>query len=147
MPSWIPGDDYLTNFHKGDPYIKVEEGYARLPGAGYAALHPELEGVDPEDYPDIDKLRILGAVAPYSREYQKLHDRRRLGPSPAATYICPRTHAKAASHCTQSPCVWISPLRRPGNTSFPTSTSTYEPLRTVHSRLPSCCLGVLHRCR
>jgi hypothetical protein len=47
MPSWIPGDDYLTNFHKGDPYIKVEEGYARLPGAGYAALHPELEGVDP----------------------------------------------------------------------------------------------------
>ena len=21
MPSWIPGDDYLTNFHKGDPYI------------------------------------------------------------------------------------------------------------------------------
>jgi hypothetical protein len=82
MPSWIPGDDYLTNFHKGDPYIKVEEGYAPLPGAGYAALHPELEGVDPEDYPDIDKLRILGDVAPYSREYQKLHDRRRLGPSP-----------------------------------------------------------------
>src|SRR6266850_2622101 len=73
MPSWIPGDDYLTNFHKGDPYIKVEEGYARLPGAGYAALHPELEGADPEDYPDIDKLRILGDVAPYSREYQKLH--------------------------------------------------------------------------
>jgi hypothetical protein len=73
MPSWIPGDDYLINFQKGDPYIKVEEGYARLPGAGYAALHPELEGVDPEDYPDIDKLRILGDVAPYSREYQKLH--------------------------------------------------------------------------
>jgi hypothetical protein len=69
----IPGDDYLINFQKGDPYIKVEEGYARLPGAGYAAMHPELEGVDPEDYPDIDKLRILGDVAPYSREYQKLH--------------------------------------------------------------------------
>jgi hypothetical protein len=34
MPSWIPGDDYLINFQKGDPYIKVEEGYARLPGAG-----------------------------------------------------------------------------------------------------------------
>jgi hypothetical protein len=87
MPSWIPGDDYLTNFHKGDPFIKVEEGYARLPGTGYAALHPELEGVDPEDYPDIDKLRILGDVAPYSREYQKLHERRRLGPSPTATYM------------------------------------------------------------
>ena len=35
MPSWIPGDDHLINFKKGDPYIKVDEGYARLPGAGY----------------------------------------------------------------------------------------------------------------
>ena len=54
------------------PYIKVDEGYARLPGAGYAALHPELEGVDPEDYPDITKLSILGDVAPYSREYNRI---------------------------------------------------------------------------
>jgi hypothetical protein len=49
----------------------VEEGYARVPGAGYEALHPELKGVNPEDYPDIAKMRILGDVAPYSREYQK----------------------------------------------------------------------------
>jgi hypothetical protein len=42
---------------------------ARLPGAGYEALHPELEGMNPEDYPDIHKLRILSDVAPYSREY------------------------------------------------------------------------------
>ena len=68
-PSWLPGDDYYTNFHEGDPFIKVPEGYARLPGAGYEALHPELEGVDPEDYPDINKLSILADVAPYSREY------------------------------------------------------------------------------
>ena len=60
------------NFKKGDPYTKVDEGYARLPGAGYAALHPELEGVDPEDYPDITKLSILGDVAPYSREYNRI---------------------------------------------------------------------------
>ena len=72
MPSWIPGEDYLINFRKGDPYIKVDEGYARLPGAGYEAIHPELEGIKPEDYPDIAKLRILGDVAPYSREYQKI---------------------------------------------------------------------------
>ena len=97
MPSWIPGDDYLTNFHKGDPYIKVEEGYARLPGAGYAALHPELERVDPEDYPDIDKLRILGDVAPYSREYQKLHDRRRLGPSRARNIYLARARTRRPS--------------------------------------------------
>ncbi len=70
MPSWLPGDDYMTNFKKGDPFVKVDDGYARLPGAGYEALHPELKGVNPEDYPDIHKLRILADVAPYSREYR-----------------------------------------------------------------------------
>jgi hypothetical protein len=71
MPSWLPGEDYLVNFKKGDPYNKVDEGFARLPGAGYEALHPEVTGINPEDYSDIAKLRILGDVAPYSREYQK----------------------------------------------------------------------------
>jgi hypothetical protein len=61
----------LTNFRKGDPYTKIDEGYARLPGDGYTALHPELEGIDPEKYPDIVRMRILADVAPYSREYQK----------------------------------------------------------------------------
>ncbi len=59
MPSWLPGDDYYTNFHEGDPFLKVPEGYARLPGAGYEALHPELKDVSPEDYPDIHKMAIL----------------------------------------------------------------------------------------
>ena len=72
MPSWLPGDDYMTNFKVGDPYVRVDDGYARLPGAGYEALHPELEGVNPEDYPDIHKLRILSDVAPYSREYNQV---------------------------------------------------------------------------
>jgi hypothetical protein len=62
---------YRHSLQKGDPYIKIDEGYARLPGAGYEALHPELEGLNPEDYPDISKLRIMGDVAPYSREYQR----------------------------------------------------------------------------
>ena len=65
----MPGEDYYTDFRKGDPYIKVDQGFARLPGAGYAALHPELEDVNPEDYPDINKMAILADVAPYSREY------------------------------------------------------------------------------
>jgi hypothetical protein len=69
MPSWMPGDDYYTNFRVGDPYIKVDQGFARLPGGGYEALHPELKDVDPEDYPDINKMAILADVAPYSREY------------------------------------------------------------------------------
>jgi hypothetical protein len=68
MPSWLPGDDYMTNFKVG-AYVRIDDGYARLPGAGYEALYPELEGLDPEDYPDIHKLRILADVAPYSREY------------------------------------------------------------------------------
>jgi hypothetical protein len=68
-PVWLPGDDYYTNFHEGDPFIKVPEGYARLPGAGYEALHPELKDVDPEDYPDIHRMAMLADVAPYSREY------------------------------------------------------------------------------
>ena len=69
MPSWMPGEDYYTDFKKGDPYVKVDQGFARLPGAGYAALHPELKDVNPEDYPDIHKMAILADVAPYSREY------------------------------------------------------------------------------
>jgi hypothetical protein len=68
-PSWLPGDDYYTNFHLGDPYVKVDQGSARLPGAGYEAIHPEFQGVDPEEYPDMNKLAILADVAPYSREY------------------------------------------------------------------------------
>src|SRR5260370_36417888 len=73
--SWLPGDDYYTNFHEGDPFLNVPEGYARLPGAGYAALHPELEGVNPEDYPDIHKMATLADVAPYSREYNTYRQR------------------------------------------------------------------------
>ena len=69
MPSWMPGDDYYTNFRVGDPYVKIDQGFARLPGDGYAALHPELKDIDPEDYPDINKMAILADVAPYSREY------------------------------------------------------------------------------
>ena len=28
--SWLPGDDYYVNFHEGDPFIKVEEGYDQV---------------------------------------------------------------------------------------------------------------------
>lgn len=39
MPSWMPGQDYRINFRNGGPYIKADEGYARLPGAVYEAVH------------------------------------------------------------------------------------------------------------
>ena len=73
----MPGEDYYTDFRKGDPYVKVDQGFARLPGDGYAALHPELKHINPEDYPDIHKLAILADVAPYSREYNTF--RQKLG--------------------------------------------------------------------
>jgi hypothetical protein len=95
MPSWLPGDDYMTNFKVGDPYVRVDDGYARLPGAGYEALHPELEGLNPEEYPDIHKLRILSDVAPYSREYNQVpsscanqkHSRTRGEPLPGLAHV------------------------------------------------------------
>lgn len=64
MPSWLP-----DKFKWGDPYRSVEWGEARLPGSGYASLHPELQGVDPEAYPLLYKYAILSDVAPLTHEY------------------------------------------------------------------------------
>jgi len=69
MPSWMPGDNYYVNFKQGDPYAAIPEGELRLPGEGYAAQHPELEGIHPENYPAAYRMSILGDVAPYSKEY------------------------------------------------------------------------------
>jgi len=44
----------------------IPYGDIRLPGRGYIALHPELEGLDPEDYPAIHRMNILSDVAPMS---------------------------------------------------------------------------------
>src|ERR1017187_4525120 len=47
-------------------------GHSTVGCTTYAALHPEVAGLDPEDYPDINKLSILGDVAHYSREYNRV---------------------------------------------------------------------------
>ena len=70
MPGWLPGPgDRSSDFLHGDPYTKVREGELRLPGEGYAARFPELEGVAPEEYPLIHKWKILSDIAPYSESY------------------------------------------------------------------------------
>lgn len=70
MPEWLPGPgERSPDFLHGDPYTKIPEGELRLPGRGYAALHPELIGVKPEDYPAIHKFSILADVAPYTDKY------------------------------------------------------------------------------
>ena len=70
--SWLPGPgDRSFDFHRGDPFAALPSGEERLPGIGYETLHPEVKGVDPEDYPLVHKVKILGDVAPYSEKFQQ----------------------------------------------------------------------------
>jgi len=70
MPSYIP-----ERLKRGDPYRLIANGYARLPGKGYEALNPDVKGLDPEDYPDIHKYKILADIAPQSRETIRLRQK------------------------------------------------------------------------
>lgn len=71
MPNWLPGNDsdYYVNLREGNPYDTVENGFYRLPGAGYNLLHPELKETDPNKYPEIYKYKILADTAIGSKEY------------------------------------------------------------------------------
>ena len=69
MPRWMPGEEYMINFRTGDPYTKVASGASRLPGAGYEALHPELRDVPYDQYPLMERFRILSDVAPWSTQW------------------------------------------------------------------------------
>jgi len=68
MPSWVP-EDYFLDLRTGNPFEKIPEAELRLPGEGYAALHPEVEGLSPEEYPLAHRVKILGDIAMYSKEY------------------------------------------------------------------------------
>lgn len=75
MPDWMPGTgDRSADFLTGDPFTKVPIGEALLPGPGFEALHPELKGVAPEDYPLFWRYHVLAHVAPYSERYKE-HER------------------------------------------------------------------------
>jgi hypothetical protein len=76
-PEWLPGhrstfpgdrEGYL-NFHRGDPYTLLEKGEARLPGAGYEALH-DLHSEEPGVYDDFDRFKVLADVAPFSEAFK-----------------------------------------------------------------------------
>jgi len=69
MPSWMP-EDYFLDLRTGNPFQKVPEAELRLPGEGYAALHPEVSGLSAEEYPLAHKVKILGDVAMWSSEYR-----------------------------------------------------------------------------
>lgn len=71
MPTWLPGSgEKSPDFLHGDPYTKVKEGELRLPGKGYQARFPELEGLAPDEYPLIHQYKILADVAPYSDKFK-----------------------------------------------------------------------------
>jgi hypothetical protein len=79
MPGWLPGPgERSQDFQHGDPFVKVQEGEMRLPGAGYAARFSELDGVAPEDYPLIHRYKILSDIAPYA-ERTKIAERELMG--------------------------------------------------------------------
>lgn len=62
--AWLP-----EKFFMGDPYTKVVNGEARLPGKGYEAinqLHPDQFGA----YGAIDRYKILADIAPNSAQYK-----------------------------------------------------------------------------
>ena len=65
----LPGCQEMTTTPTSIMEIPSSRSLKGIPGAGYAALHPDVEGLDPEDYPDIHKMAILADVAPHSREY------------------------------------------------------------------------------
>lgn len=70
MPTWLPGPgERSADFLHGDPYSKVKKGESRLPGVGYAALNPDVKGVNPEDYSPFHRFKILADIAPYTESY------------------------------------------------------------------------------
>ena len=72
QPSWMSED-----LRRGDPMSRLPFGYARLAGAGYEALNPELAGMDAENYPLEYQYEILSDVAAYSEEFRSVQSRAR----------------------------------------------------------------------
>lgn len=64
MPTWMP-----EKFRTGDPYAKIKQGEARLPGAGYESLN-KLHSDQFGRYGSFDRFKILADIAPYSDEYK-----------------------------------------------------------------------------
>lgn len=69
MPEWMPGPEYFTDFKHGDPYSRVNAGLMRLPGDAYEKLY-NVKKDEYGNYSALDRLRILGDVAPYSDQYR-----------------------------------------------------------------------------
>ena len=69
---FLPGSEYFTDFQRGDPFTKVQEGELRLPGVGYERMH-NLNSDSTGKYGLLDQLSILADVAPYSDQFKKIN--------------------------------------------------------------------------
>ncbi len=70
MPGWARGM-VLAKLEYGDPYTRFPHP-TLVPGQNYALSSPELEGLDPNQYPLGHQARILANVAPYDWKTKNL---------------------------------------------------------------------------
>ena len=69
---FLPGSEYFTDFTRGDPFTKVQEGELRLPGVAYERFN-KLYSDETGRYGAVNQLDILGDVAPYSKQFKALN--------------------------------------------------------------------------
>lgn len=68
MPDWLP-----SRFRTGDPFTRLPNGEARLPGKGYESLNP-LHSDQFGEYGAFDRFKILADIAPHTPEYKIWRD-------------------------------------------------------------------------
>jgi hypothetical protein len=66
----VHNSEYFVDFRHGDPFTKVKMGEARLPGAGYEALNKLHSDAVFGQYGAVERMKILGDIAPYSNQYR-----------------------------------------------------------------------------
>lgn len=69
MPTWLPGPEAYEDFLHGDPY-RIPHGEIRLPGEAYESVHTLHSDPWFGKYGALERLKILGDVAPYSDQYK-----------------------------------------------------------------------------
>ena len=82
-PSWLPGDDYYTNFHIGDPVYKGRPGLCPPARRRLRSNPSRTRGYESGRLSGHEQVAILADVAPYSREYNTF--RQKVGAQVRAT--------------------------------------------------------------
>lgn len=71
MPDWMPdSSNYFKDFKHGDPMAELPGGVYRLPGSGYEAINKLNSDPYFGRYGALDRMKILGDVAPWSQQYK-----------------------------------------------------------------------------